>query len=244
MPDLARGIFVAGTGTDVGKTAVTAGVLRWLRAQGLDAVSMKPVQTGAQRVGGVWRSPDLDEHLRAAAFDPDPEEYARMAPHCYEPACSPHLAARLVGRLPDIDRIVECADHLRARHGALLVEGAGGLMVPLDEQRLLIDLVARLGFPVVVVALAGLGTINHTLLTIEALRRREIPVLGVVFNEPVPLPRSAIKEDNPKAVARHSGVPVLGSLPHLPGLDRGDPGAWAAFDAALPGLPRIREALR
>jgi dethiobiotin synthase len=241
---MGRGIFITGTGTDVGKTAITAGLLRGLRAQGLDAVSMKPVQTGAHRDGGVWRSPDLDVHCRAAGLEPDAEEYSRMAPYCYEPACSPHLAARLIGRLPDINHIADCAEQLLARHDALLVEGAGGLMVPLDEKHLLIDLVERLRYPVVVVALAGLGTINHTLLTIEALQRRNLPVLGVVFNEPAPLPRSAIKEDNPKAVARCSGVPVLGSVPHLPRFDHNDPAAWTAFDRAFTGLPTILEHLR
>lgn len=241
---MGKGIFITGTGTDVGKTAITAGLLRGLRAQGIDAVSMKPVQTGAHRDGGVWRSPDLDLHLRAAGLDPDPDEYARMAPYCYEPACSPHLAARLVGRLPSIDHIAECADHLLARHDALLVEGAGGLMVPLDEKHLLMDVVERLRYPVLVVALAGLGTINHTLLTIEALQRRNLPVLGVVLNEPTPLPRSAIKEDNPKAVARCSGVPVLATVPHLPRFERIDPAAWDAFDAAFAGLPKILEYLK
>jgi dethiobiotin synthase len=241
---VSKGLFITGTGTDVGKTLVTAGILRWLRAQGMDAVSAKPVQTGARRDGGVWRSPDLDLHLRIADYTPEEDEYALMAPYCYEPACSPHLAGRLVSRVPDVGRICECVHTLQSRHAAVLVEGAGGIMVPLDDKTLLLALAARLGFPVVIVALAGLGTINHTLLTIEALKHAGVPVLGVILNEPHASPRSAIKDDNPRAIERYAGVKVLGTVPFLPGLERNDPAAWASFDRSLPGLTAVLEHLR
>lgn len=241
---MSKGIFITGTGTDVGKTLVTAGLLRWLRGQGLDAVTCKPVQTGAHREAGVWRAPDLDVHCAAAGYVPSDEAYALMAPYCYEPACSPHLAGRLIGHTPKIDYICECVAALQQRHDAVLVEGAGGLMVPLDDDTLTLELVVRLGFPVLLVALADLGTINHTLLSVAALRQAGVNVLGIVMNEPHPSPRSAIKDDNPRAIERHSGVKVLGTVPHLPGLIENKPEAWTAFEDSLPGLHDLMKLFR
>src|SRR3990172_6112147 len=119
-----RGIFITGTDTGIGKTLVAAGILRWLRRQGIDAVPMKPVQTGARREGDKLAAPDLEFCLAAAGIKPVAGEMKLMLPYAYEPACSPHLAGRLAGRYPEIAEIVNCAEKLLKKHQGLVVEGA------------------------------------------------------------------------------------------------------------------------
>jgi len=183
---MVRGIFITGTGTGVGKTVVAAAVLRAARAAGIDAVPFKPVQTGAADGSGGLRAPDVEFCLAAAGMEPPADEVRMMAPYLYKTACSPHLAASLEGRPVDVGAIIAAAGKLMARHEALVIEGAGGVMVPLNESQTMRDLMAALGLPVIIVALDGLGTINHTLLTFASLRAAGIEVLGVVFNRPEP----------------------------------------------------------
>ncbi len=235
-----RGVFVAGTDTEVGKTLIAAGVLRFLRRQGINAVSMKPVQTGAETDGdGTLLSIDLAFHLEAAGFAPPEEDRACMAPYAYEPAASPHLAGRLEGRYPDLARITVCAETLLKRYDFLVVEGAGGLMVPITESALLIDLMRVLDFPVLLVARAGLGTINHSLLSLAALRAAGLHVLGIVFNDLEPEPNPLIREDNPRTVATFGDVEIFGEVPYLPIIEPGDVESWQRFEQATPGLTQL-----
>lgn len=228
-----RGLFVTGTGTDAGKTVAAAGFLRLFRSRGIDAVPMKPVQTGARRdEDGTLSAPDLDRSLAAARLSPNAAERALMAPFLYEPACSPHLAARLYGRPVDPDAILAAAEKLAARHDALVVEGAGGVLVPIDERRTMADLMARFGLPVVLVSPGGLGAINHALLSIEAIRSRGLRLLGVVMTETRPVPEVAryIHEDNARTIAEAGRTRILARIPYL-----GPAPEWAAVDAALSG---------
>ena len=158
----ARGIFITGTDTGVGKTLVSAALLSVLRSRGVDAVPMKAVQTGAIRRHGRWCSPDLDFCLARVDLRVNHLEYARMAPYCFPKACSPHLAAALARRRIDCGHIKACLRSLQARHALVIAEGAGGVCVPLRGRQTMLDLMAALGLPVVVVARLGLGTINHT----------------------------------------------------------------------------------
>ena len=178
-------LVVCGTDTDVGKTVVSA-----LLVEGLGARYWKPVQSGVEGGGDRDRVAAL---LDLAAERIVPEAYRLAAP------VSPHWAAERLA-LPPGD-------------GPLVVECSGGLLVPLRRDWLQIDQVACWGLPVVLVARSGLGTLNHTLLSLEALRQRRIPVLGLVLNgEPHP--------DNPRTLAELGGVPVLAELPPLDPLDR------------------------
>jgi dethiobiotin synthase len=247
-----RGLFITGTDTGVGKTIVAAGIVRRLRARGFDAVPMKPVQTGcARRADGSLDAPDLEFVLRAAGMTATEEEAALMCPYRYEPACSPHLAGRMAGREVKIGDIVKCAEKVRSaecgmrnqnERRVLVVEGAGGVMVPIDEIETMVDLMRRLGLPVVVVARAGLGTINHTLLTVGALRGAGMTVAGVVFNrtEAGGEADAFICEDNAATIARLGAVTILGCLPWLPGLTSGSAaGDWELVDRELAGLDRL-----
>lgn len=195
-----RGLFVTGTGTDVGKTVAAACLVR-----ALDADYWKPVQSGLSSAN------DAAEVERLTGLPPTrnhPFVYALQAP------LSPHEAARLEGVVIEMDRFV-----LPVTTRPLVVEGAGGLLVPLNTQDLMIDLIVRLGLPVVLVGLSGLGTINHTLLSLEALRQRKVPVLGVILNGPA-------NAANRAAIERHGRIPVR-ELPHVNRLDSASIAAMA-----------------
>ena len=191
-----KGFFVTGTDTNVGKTVLSA-----LLVAALDAVYWKPVQTGAsgstdRSFVRLWAAPQEEQLL--------PERY------CFDPPVSPHLAAREAGVQIALDsiRLPE-----PAAERPWIVEGAGGVMVPLNERELMLDLMRHLGLPVVVAARTSLGTINHTLLTLSALRSAQIEVRGVVL----------IGEENLEnrcAIEHYGGVRVVGQIPFLENINR------------------------
>lgn len=213
-----NGFIVTGTDTDVGKTFVTATLSLWLQDQGIDLGPMKPVQTGSEFRNGIWNAPDLDFTLTTLGKDPEPNHRQLMQPFCYEPACSPHLAVGEGEETPSIAAIQNAAEKLALRHQAIVIEGAGGLMVPLNDTETMIDLFAAVQLPVILVARVGLGTINHTLLSVNALRQRGLTVAGFIMNETVPQSDddAFIRADNPKTIAKFGDVPYLGTLPFSP----------------------------
>jgi dethiobiotin synthetase len=202
-----RGLFVTGTDTGVGKTEVSCALVAAARADGLDLGAMKPAQSGV----GPGEPGDA-QRLRAAAGEVDPPEL--VCPYTFAAPLAPGVAARLAGVEVRLEVILEAARVLAARHAALLVEGAGGLLVPLTPRHTYADLAVALGLPVLVVARAGLGTVNHTALTVEALRARGLAVAGVVLN------RTSAESDpsvphNAAEIERLTGAKVLASLPFL-----------------------------
>jgi dethiobiotin synthetase len=167
------------------------------------------------------------------------------APYVYEPACSPHLAGRMAGRYADVSTITGCISELLHHRQAAVVEGAGGVAVPLNENETMLDLMKALRYPVVLVSRVGLGAINHALLSIHALRSEDIGLLGVVFNQtgPPELPDQFIEEDNPRAIARFGDVRVLGNVGYL-GPETQSDETWRIFEQSVPGLPQIMAAVR
>ena len=214
-----KSIFVTGTDTGVGKTVTAAALLVALREQGLDTVPMKPVQTGCEVSDDRLLVPDLDACLGAGGLVVSDEERALMCPYMYEPACSPHLAAELAGGEISLDEIVDCFTTLEKKHGSVVVEGAGGIMVPVCGDLTMLDLMVRLGLPVVLVARPGLGTINHTLLSLDVLKRAELTIAGVVLCEAERIDRGFIEEDNVRSIERFGKVPILGTIPFMDHLD-------------------------
>jgi dethiobiotin synthetase len=208
-----KGIFVTGTDTGVGKTLIAAALIKACRAMGRDAVPMKPVQTGCRRSRGAWVAPDLETSLRASRIRVSAAERLWMAPYCFGPACSPHLAARGAGIRISLPRIRQAFRRLARLHDIVVVEGAGGVLVPLDDRLTMLDLMVDLGLPVLLVARPGLGTINHTLLSLHALRRAGRTVVGVVFNSACPGRQGAIERDNRQTIERMGGCPVLADIP-------------------------------
>jgi dethiobiotin synthase len=242
---LIPGIFVAGTGTDVGKTVVTAGVLRWLRGKlrrhTSAAMVMKPVQTGCQVCAdGRLIVPDIEFVLRAADVAVDPETLSHLSPYLFQTACSPHLAARMAGQRIEIGRILASAKWLASRHQRLVVEGAGGVAVPLNESQTMLDLAWEMGMPVLLVGHSGLGTINHVLLSLEAIRRRGCNLLGVILNDihPVFGSDSYIHEDNVRAIESFGKVRAVTRIPYL-----GQPPDMDQLDSCLNNCDFLKECL-
>jgi dethiobiotin synthetase len=211
-PATRPGLFFTGTDTGVGKTLVTAAVARLLRARGRGVVVCKPVATGARQVGGRWLADDTVALAEAAGLA---GEWERVTPWAFPDPVAPPLAARRQGvtlALPAVARAVTD----RARPGAaLLVEGVGGLLCPLTDAGTVADLVRELALCLVVVARRSLGTLNHTLLTLEVARARGLAVAGVVVSETVP-PAGLADETNVDELRRLS-VPVLAVVPHRAG---------------------------
>jgi len=213
-----NGFFITGTDTGIGKTALSALLLAELRQRGINAAPMKPVQTGCAVQGSEFRVPDLDYSLSMAGMKVSENDRALMSPYRFEPACSPHLAAELAGTEIEINRIVSAAQELAAEYDTLIVEGAGGVLVPLNRRELMLDLMVKLHLPVIIAARPGLGTINHTLLSIRTLKSAGLDIAGVVFVASEPGEPGLIEEDNAVTVEQFGGVPVLGTIPFCPQL--------------------------
>lgn len=215
-----NGIFVTGTDTGVGKTMVCGLLAGFLRARGVRVVTQKWVQTGCD-----GEPEDLSAHWRLAGLHGPPavERPSDLCPYRFRLPASPRLAAEREGGRIDASVIEEAFHRLAARHDLVIVEGTGGFLVPLAEGLLAGDLVARIGLPALVVVGNRLGCVNLALLTVEAVRRRGVPLFGLVFNRPAGEAQAAagVLSDNPGAVADASGAPVLGELPFLPDAGRG-----------------------
>jgi dethiobiotin synthetase len=196
-----RGLFVTGTDTGVGKTVLAAAVAAALRADGVDVAAFKPAVTGLDEVGGSESRP-ADHELLAAAAGRRAEE---VTAHRFGPALSPHLAAELAGTALDPAALVAAARGLLA--DVVVAEGVGGLLVPLTLGYTVRDLAVDLGWPVVVAARPGLGTINHSLLTVEAARAAGLDVRAVVLT-PWPAQPGAIHHSNVEAIERLGAVAV------------------------------------
>ena len=192
MPE--RSFFVTGTDTGVGKTIVTASLTAALRTSGHDVVPMKPVQTGDDD--------DLGFSLRASGLHADFAERQRMNPYRFGLGASPHFAAGRAGVVISIDRIVAACQELLSRHKGIIVEGAGGILTPLTESVSMLDVMTALDLPVIVVARPGLGTLNHTLLTVRWLRVVKLDIHAILLNESSPNAWGEIEEDNLRTLRR------------------------------------------
>jgi dethiobiotin synthetase len=219
-----QGLFVTATDTGVGKTVVAAAILAALRAQGTRVAAFKPVVTGTDEPADPDWPPD--DALLAQAAGMHPED---VAPARFGPPVSPHLAATLAGTTLDPAALRAAFAERAAEADVVIAEGVGGLLVPLSAGYLVRDLAVDLGLPLIVVARPGLGTINHTLLTLEAARAAGLRVAGVVMT-PWPERPSAMEEDNRKTIAQLGEVEVE-VLPRLP---RAEPALLAHAGATLP----------
>lgn len=209
-----QGIFITGTDTDVGKTMTTAVLIAALRQMQIDAVMMKPIQTGCIAKKGRLSAPDLDFCLSKAKLTISAAEEKLMCPYRFVPACSPHLAAKLNKEKINISKIKRYYKKLTKKHQLVLVEGAGGILVPIAEKLFMLDLIKALDLPTIVVARAGLGTINHSLLTIRELQKNNIKILGIIFNAATPTISEVIAQDNFKTIEHLGKVPILAKLPY------------------------------
>ncbi|GLI08562.1 ATP-dependent dethiobiotin synthetase BioD [Paenibacillus tyrfis] len=208
-----RGLFVTGTDTDVGKTVMTAAIAAALRSEGRNVGVWKPVQSGGLLGKGIT---DAERLLRGTGIVERPEQ---VAPFTFAAPLAPALAAMQAGVSLTMAGLLAAGEPLAERYDALLIEGAGGAAVPLTSDALVVDLIAELGVPALIVARCGLGTVNHTLLTAGLLRQWGIPVAGVVMNE---VDHATSRNDpstaaNAELIERYGGLRVLGRFPWVSG---------------------------
>jgi dethiobiotin synthetase len=214
---LACGLFVTATDTGVGKTLISSAIVRLLRASGRDAVGFKPAATGSDT--GKWG----DAQALFEASDRC-EPISNICPQCFHAPLAPTLAAWHEGRECDAPQALRVLDGLRERHNCVIVEGIGGLLVPLDRNTLILDFAARTGFPVLLVCRAGLGTINHTLLTLREIERAGLPFGGLIMN--VTRPADADMVEGAKSeIERVSGRKIRAVVPYLEGAGQDSPPA-------------------
>jgi dethiobiotin synthase len=193
---MAQQFFITGTDTGVGKTVLSA-----LLCAGLDASYWKPIQTGA--------SEDSDSRTVATLAELKPENILREA-YRFDPPVSPHLAAEMAATRIDMSRIQVPPE---ARDKTLIVEGAGGVLVPIDETNLMVDLMRQLALPVILATRTKLGTINHTLLSLRALASAQVELAGVVMI-------GSPNRENREAIEHYGGARVIGEIPHLEKINR------------------------
>lgn len=211
-PEIPQNFFISATGTDVGKTTVCAAISLLCTNAGKKCAVMKPVQTGTEEcIGDIQKIRKINP-----AILPLPEEVE--CPFSFRYPASPHLAAQMENREIVVQKIRDSFRSIQDKGGAdiILVEGAGGLMVPIGKDFMMIDLIRKLGTKVILVSPASLGTINHTLLSIEALGSRSIECAGIIINRMPPEP-GPVEKDNIKTLEKLSGVPVIAVMNEMPG---------------------------
>jgi dethiobiotin synthetase len=224
-------IFITATGTEVGKTFVAAALIRHLRQMGRSVEAIKPVVSGFDPEDAATSDPAI--LLQALGFPATLSNIGRISPWRFRAAMSPDAAARKEDRRIDVDKVVAfCKSAVERRQEILLIEGIGGVMVPLDQERTVLDVMMALQLPLILVTGSYLGTISHTLTALDALFRRDLSVLAIIVNE---TPGSAVPLAETVAAIARFAEPVIG-LPRQPA---GQPagsgeapsaGTLAAFD--------------
>jgi len=206
----ARGLFVTGTDTEVGKTVIAGGIARVLKDKGQEVGVFKPVASGCRSDRGGLVSPDAEFLAHCANSS---ETLDQICPVRFREPLAPEVAVQRGAEPIELEIIRTYYNRLAAGKEVMIVEGIGGLLVPLSQELLVADLAGQMDLPLLIVANPGLGTINHTLLTIEAARARGLRVAGIVINSYVADTASVAEETNPAAIERASGVKVLAIVP-------------------------------
>ncbi|MFC1709051.1 adenosylmethionine--8-amino-7-oxononanoate transaminase [Candidatus Omnitrophota bacterium] len=207
-----KAIFITGTDTGVGKTVVCAGLATVFKNRGIDVGVMKPVATGAIKHRGKFISSDVKFLIKASGVKDDA---SLVNPYCVDLPLAPDIAFKLRRKNISIDRIKYCFNELLEKHSLVLIEGIGGLLVPISGNYLVADFIRDLGIPLIIVSRNGLGTINHTLLTVNQARDLGIDILGVVFNRTDKDAKDVSQKTNPATIKKLAGVDILGELPYL-----------------------------
>ncbi len=199
-----KGVFVTGSDTGVGKTVIAGAIAAAIKAHGLNVGVMKPVASGAEEIDGKLVSEDT-VYLKKIIDNADDDDLVN--PIRFKPPIAPTIAASKTGVQIDIDKILKAYETLTNRHDFVVVEGVGGLMVPIDDTLFVADLACKMDLPLVIVSKDYLGTINHTLLTVEYARSRNLRIKGIIIN--------MLKgdDDSVREIEKYSSVPVLGTIP-------------------------------
>lgn len=207
------GLFITATDTDVGKTVITGAIAAGLRERGLDVGVMKPLASGGvMNASGELIAEDATFLMRAAGI---PEAERQLVnPVCLAPAFTPAVAAKESGVAIDMAGIIAAFGMLAIKHRITLMEGVGGITAPLWEDYLVADLAQAVGMPLIVVARPNLGTINHTVLTVDYARRHGLKVAGVIINGWNESTAGVLEQSNAAYIARLTELPILGKFPY------------------------------
>ncbi|MBL4638708.1 MAG: dethiobiotin synthase [Proteobacteria bacterium] len=204
-----NGVFVTGTDTEVGKTFISVGLIELFKQQGLTVAGMKPIASGCERTAEGLRNEDalaLQQHANIAL------DYELINPYAFKPAIAPHIAAQQTATNIDINVLKNNYEQIQLQADVVVVEGAGGWLVPLNEKQTLADFAVELNLPVILVVGIRLGCINHALLSVANIQQSGLPLLGWVAND---LDSSPQKEAMVQTLQQHINAPCLGVVPQL-----------------------------
>jgi len=207
---ITKGIFITGTDTEVGKTVIAGGLAAALKASGVDVGVMKPIASGGVEYEGGFVSEDAIFLKDAAQVD---DALELINPICLRHPLAPSVAAGLEGVTIDLRHVDAAFDYLCRQHEFIIVEGVGGIAVPIQGDFLVVHLAQRFGLPLLIVARPDLGTINHTLLTVAFARSFNLELYGIVLNGLRHETAGLVEKTNPAEIARLTDVPILGVVP-------------------------------
>jgi len=216
-----KGFFITGTDTGVGKTIISAALIKAAHMLGLKACGMKPIETGCKqtenRKGNDSLIPSDGTFLREITGTD--ESIDLITPVRFENPLAPLPASEIEDKPIDLDKIKTAYRKLSGRYDVIIVEGIGGLLVPIKREYFVIDLAKYFGFPIIVVSKPGLGTINHTMLTVNYAIKEGLDVAGIIINYTRPPENTLAENTNPEIIKRLSPVPVLGIFPYMKDLE-------------------------
>jgi dethiobiotin synthetase len=226
---MAKGFFITGTDTGVGKTVIAGALLLIIRSLGISVCGMKPIETGCMKSKSVVLKAESIEsktHLIPAdgmflkeIADMD-DSIDVITPIRFEKPLAPFPASEIEGIPVDIEKIKKAFEDLLRKYDMAVVEGIGGLLVPLKRDYFVLDLAKDFGLPIIIVSRPGLGTINHTLLTVNYAMKEGINVAGIIINYSRPSEKTLAEETNPKVIRQISPVPLIGIFPYLEDLEK------------------------
>ncbi len=211
-----KGFFITGTDTGVGKTVVTATLLALFQNQGLQVGVMKPIETGVDPRCNSSANSDIKFLLESGSLDQSIEE---SCPFQIKTAASPYQASLMENMEIDLNKIFEAYKNLSKKNQLVLVEGVGGVKVPIKKDYMVIDLISDLALPVILVCRYELGTINHTLLTIDALKLKGLTIAGLVFNQSSSNELNQVEKQQPQLIEELSNENILGNISFLENLN-------------------------
>lgn len=210
---MSKGIFIVGTGTDIGKTVVTAGLMHVLRSNGYKATYFKAALSGAALVNGELVPGDTKLVSEVSDLK---EEYSNLTPYVYKTAVSPHLASKLENNPIDLKIVREKYEKLKEKYDFIIAEGSGGIICPLIVNEIevytLENLIKDLNMQVIIVSDAGLGTINHTVLTVKYIESCKIKIKGIILNR---YEEGLFYEDNERLIEKLTGISIIGKLKNM-----------------------------
>jgi dethiobiotin synthetase len=221
---LAKGFFITGTDTGVGKTIISAALIKAVQILGLKSCGMKPIETGCSKQKFKGKSSKVKVQDRdlmpldgifLRSMGDAKESIDLVTPVRFQSPLAPLAASEMEGRAVDLGTIKKAYQKLSLKYDAMIVEGIGGLLVPIRKNYFVLDLASDMGLPVVVVARPGLGTINHTLLTVNYALRQDLIVAGIIINYSHPPENSLAEKTNLAVIAGVCDIPVIGVFPHL-----------------------------